>query len=363
MAVIAFHVWKIISAPSHLNVPLDSQHDIVNDLFSAGCFGVQLFFAVSGFILVLPFAKGHLHQGEPVKMRPYFLRRLTRLEPPYVIHLGFLFVLCWLVYRHVPSQPNYYQNPDWLGFTWKHLLASLFYSHGFVYGTYPVPNIVLWSLEVEVQFYLLAPLLALIFKVSKIWLRRSLIVGVIILLPRIVQVLPGGSLLGLTLAGHLQFFLVGFLWCDLYWVQWKSNPLRSPAWDVAWVFVVLAFVFREHLPDFFGLLPWLNLLMGIAAFRGTLSGWFLGNPWIMTIGGMCYTIYMYHTLLISVLIRLTHSLTTGPFWMALVVQFLIMAPVIVIVSAGLFILFERPFMRRNWPTQVRQFLVRKSDNP
>jgi hypothetical protein len=32
----------------------------------------------------------------------------------------------------------------------------------------------------------------------------------------------------------------------------------------------------------------------VAAFKGTLSFRALGNPLVTTIGGMCYTIYLYH---------------------------------------------------------------------
>ena len=45
--------------------------------------GVLLFFVISGFILALPFAKAAREQGKPVELKRYYLRRLTRLEPPY----------------------------------------------------------------------------------------------------------------------------------------------------------------------------------------------------------------------------------------------------------------------------------------
>lgn len=56
-----------------------------------GHYGVPLFFAISGFVLGLPFAGQHLAGGRPVRLRPYFLRRLTRLEPPYSLCMLALF--------------------------------------------------------------------------------------------------------------------------------------------------------------------------------------------------------------------------------------------------------------------------------
>src|SRR5204862_7288800 len=52
-----------------------------------GGFGVQLFFMISGFVLALPFVRYHLGEGPPVSLGKYFLRRLTRLEPPYIVNL------------------------------------------------------------------------------------------------------------------------------------------------------------------------------------------------------------------------------------------------------------------------------------
>src|SRR5260221_7236717 len=55
--------------------------------------GVELFFVISGFILGLPFAANSLADGPPVNLRSYFLGRITRLEPPYIICMLLLFVL------------------------------------------------------------------------------------------------------------------------------------------------------------------------------------------------------------------------------------------------------------------------------
>jgi peptidoglycan/LPS O-acetylase OafA/YrhL len=52
---------------------------------------------ISGFILGLPFAAHYLKGKRAVPLRPYFLRRLTRLEPPYIINLLICFTLLVLV--------------------------------------------------------------------------------------------------------------------------------------------------------------------------------------------------------------------------------------------------------------------------
>ena len=55
-----------------------------------------------------------------------------------------------------------------------HFFASLFYAHGLVYGSWSEINAVTWSLEIEVQFYILAPLLCRVFSIRPTWPRATL---------------------------------------------------------------------------------------------------------------------------------------------------------------------------------------------
>ncbi|HVG16816.1 MAG TPA: acyltransferase family protein, partial [Chitinophagaceae bacterium] len=68
--------------------------------FMEGGHGVTLFFMISGFILSLPFAKMHLQKegAKRINLKEYYIRRLVRLEPPYIIALilffaGYVWVL------------------------------------------------------------------------------------------------------------------------------------------------------------------------------------------------------------------------------------------------------------------------------
>jgi peptidoglycan/LPS O-acetylase OafA/YrhL len=218
---------------------------------------------------------------------------------------------------------------------------------------------VLWSLEVEVQFYLLAPWLAKIFAIRRAWLRRACLAGAIYAAPWLAYPLNGSYLGWASVAGNLQYFLPGFLIADLYMTGELCPNSWARIWDLLFLAAgVLVFMIKYQMASN-ALLPWVLLLSGLAAFLGWATPAILGNPWIATIGGMCYTIYLYHALLISAIYRATSSLHTKIIWLDLLVQVLVTVPVVLLVSSVLFRLFERPFMRADWPARAAAFFFRK----
>src|SRR5690606_13995932 len=124
---------------------------LAGNAISYGNYGVQLFFVISGFILALPFARHHLAGGRRVSIAGYFKRRALRLEPTYLINLAILHAAHVLIGAGgVRADP---------GGLLPHLGVSAVYLHNMVYGESSAINGVAWSLEIEIQFYLLAPLL------------------------------------------------------------------------------------------------------------------------------------------------------------------------------------------------------------
>ena len=165
MAVIAFHVGHYVSERSPRPYGATLDRDPLYLLSTTGHVGVQMFFVISGMVVSLPFAKQWLAGGKKVSLKYYFLRRLTRIEPPYVIALVFWMLAFGISGKGVAPWPVML----------RHFPASLFYVHNAVYGTvsYVLPPA--WSLEIEVQFYVIAPLLALVFVIRGASLRRMVI--------------------------------------------------------------------------------------------------------------------------------------------------------------------------------------------
>ena len=165
--------------------------------------GVALFFMISGFILSFPFAKAHFNQSpdkKPISLKRYYLRRLIRLEPPYLIALFIFFIgNVWVLHK--------YSFQDLL----PHFFASASYLHNTIYNSFSYVLPIAWSLEVEVQFYILAPLLCTIYLIRSKYLRWLIFITVII-----CGAIYNYQLVMVTVVKFICFFASGMLLTDLY---------------------------------------------------------------------------------------------------------------------------------------------------
>jgi len=110
-------------------------------LTSRGWIGVQLFFALSGFLITKSLLET---QGQPGYFRNFYARRALRIVPLYYTVLVLLLLVLPGLGAHVPYRLDH-QAPLWL-FT-----ANWTRSFPYGFGHF-------WSLAVEEQFYLLWPL-------------------------------------------------------------------------------------------------------------------------------------------------------------------------------------------------------------
>jgi peptidoglycan/LPS O-acetylase OafA/YrhL len=354
MSVIAYHVsLSYLFHRGYTNATQPVPKFLVNTIFAAGHNGVPLFFAISGFILSLPFARQALTGAPAVNLREYYIRRLTRIEPPYVIQLLVMLALCVLVFRRLPSHAKLYHNPDWFRFALSHIGASLIYMNGLIFGDHPYPNFVLWSLEVEVQFYLLAPLLARLFLIRDHARRRACLITLFLLGITLTSLFGNHYRVWTSLLGNIQFFMIGFFFADVHAVGRLANSPGERKWDLAFLLAGALVVCGENGTATFTL-PVAIIVCFLAAFRGILAVRFLRNPWIVTVGGMCYTIYLYHVVLISIAVKVSEKVRLSNPSADLLLQFVLLLAAIIPISALLFMILERPFMDRRWPAKLRE---------
>jgi peptidoglycan/LPS O-acetylase OafA/YrhL len=342
--VVIFHVRNYLAVHPVAAYAAPPEADWAGLITRHGHYGVQLFFVISGFVLALPFAKSR-RGSEPVSLRRYFARRLTRLEPPYLLAMVGSFVLLLVV-----------RGGDSWGL-WPHLAVGLAYLHGLTYAELNPINLIAWSLEIEVQFYLLMPVLAVVFAVRRAALRRALIVAAGAACVALqAAFVPEGGRLYWSVANYLQYFLAGFLLVDLY-LSWTC---RESGRDFAWDFVSLvgwpALLLVCERPGLAraAFAP-LALLLFVAAFRGRVTNRLVTSRWVTVVGGMCYTIYLTHFQLLSVFEKVFGGASfTERFSLNLLLHVALFTPVLLASSAVFFILVEKPCMRSDWPGRLAQ---------
>ena len=313
-----------------------------------GTRGVFLFFTISGFILGLPFARRELLDAPGIarrqfSYRAYLIRRVTRLEPPYVLTLLLRFILILAAFHTTAYELA------------PHFLASLFYLHNAVYGSMSPISPPTWSLEVEVQFYLLAPLMACVFLIRSAGYRRGLLIAAI-LAPALISQLyfSTNSRVALSLAGNLQYFTAGLLLCDFF----VTRPFRfipSYVWDCLGIGVLVLLMWNESRWTVV-LFPFGTLIVYLAGLHGHFVRRFFASALISIAGGMCYSVYLTHgTILALVASALAHAPIA---LLPAALQTLLVAGISMfaafLVGTVFFILVERPCMDPLWPRKLLQ---------
>ncbi len=129
-----------------------------------GALGVAIFFVLSGMLLSLPFWQAAFGERPRPKLGHYTMARLSRIVPGYVVCL----VACTCLFADRTAAS-----------VWR-FLASLTFTNWLHWSTFfPAPvNAPLWSISVEICFYMLLPLWAMgLYRVRRIDWGLAYIVG------------------------------------------------------------------------------------------------------------------------------------------------------------------------------------------
>ncbi len=115
-----------------------------------GAVGVDVFFAISGFLITTLLLRERSERGS-ISLRGFYWRRAVRILPPLLAYLGVLALLDGAGLLAIVAR-------DWL--------AALTYTVNFIPGV-TVPLGHLWSLSVEEHFYFLWPLLLVLAGIER----------------------------------------------------------------------------------------------------------------------------------------------------------------------------------------------------
>jgi peptidoglycan/LPS O-acetylase OafA/YrhL len=349
--VIVYHYFYHDPGPNHHPVGLLANIYAYSErYFGLGWSGVDLFFVLSGFLI-----GGILLdvRNSPRYFRTFYLRRLHRIVPAYYAWIG-LFLVAMIFASHILSV--------------KQLMALILFLQNFrPWYFHPIAEswfVPAWSLAVEEQFYLVAPLL--IWKLSERRLYK-LLSGVILLAP-VLRVWvhyhfpspPGQMGLAYTLmpcrADALAIgILTALLWRHLDFRAWLDDHGNLSLYSTAAFFAVFALIGpRYHSSEsllmqsvgftWIALLCAMILILILSRPSGLITK-IMRLRWLREIGLVSYCLYLIHTAVLfgweSILAIAPHA----PPWLVVPLN-----AVPALIAYGIAILswrfFESPLLRR-----------------
>jgi peptidoglycan/LPS O-acetylase OafA/YrhL len=269
LAVVLGH-FKLLSGTEYPRFP-----------FNLADAAVDCFFVVSGFLIALSYARTR-------GLWSFYVRRFFRLYPMYacivLIQTGIMLSL-------LPGGP--FSEPH---ATLRYLAVNLAFANflqydigGVLHGLrVPGINPSLWTLKIELGFYLIVPL---IFVAVRRWGFKALVlIFVASVAYNVVGLWLGDPRYAKQLPGQMQFFVVGMA-LYLY-----ARDFRIPRW----VFPIVAVLFLTAWTWIHPIPPGIRPLL-VAAFVFCFA---LGTPVLPMRSDMSYSVYLLHGPLIQMLLLL-----------------------------------------------------------
>ncbi|WP_323991506.1 acyltransferase [Nguyenibacter sp. L1] len=318
-----------------------------------GEIGVVLFFMISGLIIARPFLGD---PSRPVAPGKFYYRRFHRLYPPYLIALGLCSIPVFLDVLH--------HNHTWRITPTESFLASMAYVHGVVWNAPSMFIPPLWSLEVEVQFYLLFPMLIVIYRkmgASRIASTLAVLALYVVTLGYIHGLYGFDGRFRFGLVTHLPYFIMGIIVADLAERHGAAARRRAGECDLLLCAGLVLFLLaglaltrvnaEARPPVLYSALQALSMLsclcVMVGAMYGRRGGALFGNAWICLTGTMCYSIYLVHVPLMEAIETVVlHRLpATSPVLLGMT-DAAVLLPSVWLAGLGFYIFVERPFMNR-----------------
>jgi len=189
-------------------------HGYVGLVFSRMEIGVPIFFVLSGFLLFGPWVRAAVAGATAPSLRRYAQHRVRRIMPAYAVTV----LAAYLIYHFHDAGPN-------PGHSWNGLLRNLtltqIYTDSYLFSHLHQGLTQMWSLAVEVAFYLTLPVIAYLLLVvlcRRRWKPGLLLAGLAglalispawMVLVHTVDFLPDGA--RLWLPGYLAWFIGGMM--------------------------------------------------------------------------------------------------------------------------------------------------------
>lgn len=264
-------------------------------ILPGGYIGVDIFFVISGFLITKMIAY-EIERGS-FSLSKFYKNRVVRLLPNL-----FLMVVATVVISYFVLKPyDFFQYGKSLQFSAVYLTNMVFARQQgyFDMSRDAKPLLHTWSLSIEEQFYLLFPLLLiLLYKLRSHRIAVLLVIALASLWVRfsyIQQHLPTEGFF--SFAGRVWEFVVGAL-IALLPATLRDRLSNNEALSLFGLLLIFAsLLFLDEGVPYSGLLliiPCLATAMIIISSHGTRSGRLLSGKYLVFIGGLSYSLYLWH---------------------------------------------------------------------
>jgi peptidoglycan/LPS O-acetylase OafA/YrhL len=318
-------------------------HGYVGLMYSRMEIGVPIFFVLSGFLLFGPWVKSLASGGPSPSVRRYAWHRVRRIMPAYAVTV----IAAYLVYHFRTAGPN--PGHTWMGFL-RNLSLTQIYTDNYLFSYLHQGLTQMWSLAVEVAFYVVLPLLAYLLVVvlcRRRWRPVLLLTGLAalalltpawLILVHTTDFLPDGA--RLWLPTYLSWFIGGMMLAVLQSMGVRAYAMASVPLAVACFFIVSTPIggdpttspaeLREALVKvaFYAVIATLMVAPLALGDRGLYAKFLASRPMVF-LGEISYEIFLIHLLTMElVMVEIVHyPIYTGSVVVVFVVTFVVTVPV------------------------------------
>ena len=305
--------------------------------------GVPIFFVLSGFLLFGPWVKALASGGPSPSVRRYAWHRVRRIMPAYAVTV----IAAYLLYHFRTAGPN--PGHTWMGFL-RNLSLTQIYTDHYLFSYLHQGLTQMWSLAVEVAFYVVLPLLAYLLVVvlcRRRWRPVLLLAGLAglalltpawLILVHTTDFLPDGA--RLWLPTYLSWFIGGMMLAVLQSMGVRAYAMASVPLAVACFFIVSTPIggdpttspaeLREALVKaaFYAVIATLMVAPLALGDRGLYAKFLASRPMVF-LGEISYEIFLIHLLTMElVMVEIVHyPIYTGSIVIVFVVTFVVTVPV------------------------------------
>jgi peptidoglycan/LPS O-acetylase OafA/YrhL len=373
LSVLVFHAafWSNITLTGSAAAPFLTRLDV----------GVTIFFVLSGFLLYRPFVRSRLLGTPPPRAIAYGWRRVLRIVPAYWAALT---VIALLIPKPDTFEPGH---------------AVVYYGFLQIYGDLALGGIAqAWTLCVEVTFYALLPLWALLLRRRPGSVRSELLALVVLAAAGVAWTLvavlgasdpdhANTSRMLVWLPAYFDHFAIGMALAVVSVAAERDGRLWRPAawlgarpW-AAWLGAAAAFALvsvgiglsaqnrldaRMNAAQYLGR-HWLYAAVAVGVLVPAVFGparegavrRVLGHPWLLYLGVISYGIYLWHN---AVMEKVAGRIGRDGTYVDFLEYLLLGAGIAVIVSAVSWRWLERPVLRLKRLVPDRAQPVRDPDS-